>query len=136
MTASDYLAMSFLVELLSNRHHVRLHLLDSCRGRVVRSTVAVGRTSLLHMICSLFEGYAPFLSLLESTEIHWTPTVTGRTFNSFVHDHRLTRAVPLPPPTDNPVTMIALEVGYQSRSHICGEFTWRHGTVPSRVRRG
>ena len=97
MTVADDLAMTVLVKLLSIRLQVRLdlcfesllenplssasgslnqhrfHLLHACRDRAVWGTLAVGHTSLLQMICLLSEGYAPFLSFLQSTKIYSTP---------------------------------------------------------------
>jgi len=96
MAVADYLKMTVLVELLSIRLQVRLDLcfesllenplssasgglnqhrfdlLDACRDRALRGTSTVGHISLLQMIWLLSEGYAPFLSFLQSTKIHST----------------------------------------------------------------
>jgi len=76
------------------------------------------------------------LGLTRTSFCRWIRSVTGRTFSAFVNDHRITQAVLMLQQTDEPVTTIALEVGYQSLSHFYREFTRRHGTVPTRMRRG
>jgi hypothetical protein len=50
------------------------------RNRAIRGTLTVGHTSLLQMIWLLSEGYAPFLSFLQSTKFYSTPGTDGEMF--------------------------------------------------------